>query len=248
MQPCLIGRHVVRLESVTSTNDVAFELAEAGASEGTVVMAGAQTCGRGRLQRPWRAPPNTSVLLSAILRPSPSCQKATMLTALAAVAAYETIASHSGLETLIKWPNDVYLLGRKVCGILIEQRRGVCVIGIGINVNQTALELLAADLPEATSLHAACSREFSTDAVATDLMRLLDSAYGEVLHGGHDRVLARWVAAMRLPGSQVKVRHPGGETVGRLVAIDFDELRLEEVTESPVTFNLSHVQAIQRLV
>jgi BirA family biotin operon repressor/biotin-[acetyl-CoA-carboxylase] ligase len=244
----LIGRQVIRFESVTSTNDVAFELAEAGALEGTVILAGVQTRGRGRQGRPWHAAPDTSVLLSAILRPSPSCQKTTLLTALAAVAAYETIASWSSLDTLIKWPNDIYLLGRKVAGILIEQRRGVCVIGIGINANQTAEELDAALLPDAISLRAACSREFSTEAVAMDLVRHLDSSYREVLQGGHERVLEKWIAATRLVGLQVRMRHSGGEAIGRLVAIDFDELRLEGVAEVPVMFSLSHVQAIQRLL
>jgi len=248
MQLRLIGRQVVRLKSVTSTNDVAFELAERGAAEGTVVLADMQTRGRGRRGRPWHAAPYTSVLFSSILRPSPSCQKTTLLTALAAVAACDTIASHSGLETLIKWPNDVYVLGRKICGILIEQRRQVFVVGIGINVNQTALELQAAELPEAISLRAGCSREFSTEAVALDLMQHLDIAYNEVLHGGHNRVLQKWVKAMRLPGSQVKIRHPGGEAIGRLVEIDFDELKLEGVADRPIAFNLSHVQAIQRLL
>jgi BirA family biotin operon repressor/biotin-[acetyl-CoA-carboxylase] ligase len=247
MAPRLIGRHVVRLDSVTSTNDVAFELAEAGALEGTVVLAGVQTRGRGRQGRPWHAAPGRSVLLSAILRPSPSCQKTTMLTALAAVAAYESITSNSGLETLIKWPNDVYLLGRKVSGILIEQRRAVCVIGIGINVNQTAVELHAAELPDAISLRAACSREFSIESVAMNLLRQLDSRYDEILQGGHDGVLEKWVAAMRLPGSKVKIRHPGGETIGRLVAIDFDELRLDATVGGSMAFNLNHVQTIQRL-
>ncbi len=247
MQPCLIGRQVIRFESVTSTNDVAFELAEAGACEGTVVLAGTQTRGRGRHGRPWRAAPNTSVLLSAILRPAQSCQKTTVLTATAAVSAYETIRSCSGLETVIKWPNDVYLLGCKVSGILIEQRRGTCVIGIGINVNQTAKELYAAELPEAISLRAACSREFSTEAVAMDLVRQLDLAYDEVVQGGHDRVLQKWVTAMRLRGAQVRIRHPAGESMGRLIAIDFDELRLDVAVEGPIALNLNHVQAIQRL-
>lgn len=211
-------------------------------------MAGVQTRGRGRQGRAWQAAPNTSVLLSAILRPSASCQKATLLTALAAVAANETIASQSGRETLIKWPNDVLLLGRKVCGILIEHRQGVCVIGIGINVNQSAQELQAAELPEAISLRVACSRQFSTDAVATDLMKRLDSTYNEVLDDGHDRVLEKWVKAMRLAGSQVKIRHQGGEAVGCLMAIDFDDLRLESAVHGSLALNLSHVQAIERLV
>jgi BirA family transcriptional regulator, biotin operon repressor / biotin---[acetyl-CoA-carboxylase] ligase len=247
MQSRLIGRHVVRLESVSSTNDVAFELAERGALEGTVVLADVQTRGRGRRERTWHAAPHTSVLLSTILRPVPSCQKPRLLTALAAVAAYETIASHSGLEALIKWPNDVYLLGRKVCGILIEQRRQVFVVGIGINVNQTADELQAAALPKAISLRAACDREFSTEAVAADLMQNLDRRHNDVLNGHHSQVLEKWATAMRIHGSQVKVDHPDGEAVGRVVSIDFDELRLESPAGTALTLNLNHVQAILRL-
>jgi len=110
---------VHRLESVTSTNDVAVRMAREGAPEGTVVVAREQTAGRGRHGRSWSSPPG-GLYLSIIFRPHLPFEDLWQMAFLAAVASAEAVGQVSGLPARIKWPNDVLLNARKVCGILIE--------------------------------------------------------------------------------------------------------------------------------
>ena len=122
----MIGRPRVHHAVCDSTNERAKELAEAGAPHGTLVTADEQTAGRGRQGREWVAPARTSVLMSLVLR-----ELDPLLPLRAAVAVAETVGSEQ-----IKWPNDVWLDGRKVAGILVEGRpaEGWAVLGIGVNV------------------------------------------------------------------------------------------------------------------
>ena len=122
----MIGRPRVHHAVTDSTNERAKELAEAGAPHGTLVTADEQTAGRGRQGREWLAPPRSAMLMSLVLR-----EFDPLLPLRAAVAVAETVGSEE-----IKWPNDVWLGGRKVAGILVEGRaaEGWAVLGVGVNV------------------------------------------------------------------------------------------------------------------
>lgn len=126
-----------RFESVGSTNDVAIEMAKAGAPEGTVILAKSQSKGRGRRGRSWFDKPGESVLMTAILRPDLPLNRYSELAFTAAVAVAETIEAECGLNPQLKWPNDVLLRDKKVSGTLIESAGGAAIIGIGVNVKQT---------------------------------------------------------------------------------------------------------------
>jgi BirA family transcriptional regulator, biotin operon repressor / biotin---[acetyl-CoA-carboxylase] ligase len=133
----VIGREVLYYPSLPSTMDTAREKARQGAAEGTVIIAGEQTAGRGRLKRAWLAPAG-NIALSAILRPETAALPYLIMIASLAVA--RSIERVTGLTTQIKWPNDVLTEGKKVCGILIENElKGnkieFSIIGIGINTN-----------------------------------------------------------------------------------------------------------------
>jgi BirA family biotin operon repressor/biotin-[acetyl-CoA-carboxylase] ligase len=165
-----IGRRVIYYPSVTSTNEVAKQEAQQGAAEGTVVVAEEQVAGKGRLGRIWLSPKG-SVALSIILYPSvvylPSL---IMVASLAVVHSIETVA---GLKSQLKWPNDVLVDGRKVCGVLIENSVqgntvNYAVIGIGINVN-----LKLADFPEVLPSATSLSDELGRDVSSLDLIRCL---------------------------------------------------------------------------
>ena len=128
-------------ESVTSTNLVLREKANAGARQGTVVIAASQTGGRGRLGRSFYSPDDTGIYLSILLRPDQAAGDATLITTAAAVAVCEAIEKISDTVPQIKWVNDVFIDGKKVCGILTEASFGLengkieyAVLGIGINV------------------------------------------------------------------------------------------------------------------
>ena len=123
-----------------STNDEAFKLGIAGALEGTVVIADSQTKGRGRLQRSWHSPVSSNIYTSVILRPQIDPVRAPQISILAGIVVAEVLARYCPDKIKLKWPNDVLLDGKKVCGILSQAKTAVnevdfIVLGIGINVN-----------------------------------------------------------------------------------------------------------------
>lgn len=192
-----LGAKIIHHESVGSTNDEARALAAAGAPEGTVVVAEEQTGGKGRLGRRWESPRGTGVWLSVILRPPLPPAEVSPLTLMAAVAVAEAIERATGLRPGIKWPNDVLVNGRKVCGILTElsaevERINHVILGIGINVN-----LASADLPEevrgsASSLAAEAGAPVSRARLAGELLSRLDYWYRVFLRQGFDPAREVW--------------------------------------------------------
>ncbi len=186
----LIGKKVIAYPSLSSTNDIAKRQARKGAREGTVVVAEEQTAGRGRLKRAWLSPKG-SVALSIILHPTPpQLPSLIMVASLAVVHCIEKM----GLKTQIKWPNDVLIKGKKVCGILVESDvRGkavdYAVIGIGLNVNVNT-----ADFPEiaatATSLSQELGKELSRREVIRCLLVELEDLYLALPEG--DSVFREW--------------------------------------------------------
>ena len=116
-------RRVVVFDSVDSTNSVAAALADP-ADDGLVVIAGHQTAGRGRFGRVWQSRPGVSLLTSVVLFPPAELRRPAVLTAWAAVAVGEAVFALTGVQAKVKWPNDLLIRGKKVCGILIEQRAG----------------------------------------------------------------------------------------------------------------------------
>ncbi|MCD8097278.1 MAG: biotin--[acetyl-CoA-carboxylase] ligase [Lachnospiraceae bacterium] len=176
-----MGRNCICLDSVDSTNNYVRKLAEDGAAEGTLVFAEEQTGGKGRRGRAWVTPKGRNIAMSLLLRPQIHPAHAPQLTLLMAMAVTEAIRSCTGLEAGIKWPNDVVVNGRKLCGILTEMNTEVdyinyVVIGTGINVNQR-------DFPEelreiAGSLCQNLGRETSRAAIAAASMDELERLYG----------------------------------------------------------------------
>ena len=136
-----LGRNLTVLDEVDSTNNAAKELASKGAPHGTAVAADMQTMGRGRLGRSFVSPSGTGIYMSIVVRPDFAVELTPMMTTAAAVAVAEAVEMLSGHDTKIKWVNDVYLNGKKICGILTEASLGLetrtldyAVIGIGVNV------------------------------------------------------------------------------------------------------------------
>lgn len=189
-----LGSTIHRFERVSSTNDVARELAAAGAAEGTCVMAREQAAGRGRQGRSWSSPPGEGLYMSLILRPGMRPAESAVLTLAAAVAVAETLTRDFGIQADIKWPNDVLLSGRKVCGILVESaiekdRLQYAVMGIGVNVAQRDFPNEIA--PTATSLHIETGRELAPDDFAKPLLERLGAWY-EIAVSEPAKVFARW--------------------------------------------------------
>lgn len=199
----LIGRRVIAYSHLTSTNDVARREAKKGAREGTVILAEEQTAGKGRLRRAWLSPKG-SIALSIILHPTPAqLPSLIMIASLAVVHCIEKV----DLKAQIKWPNDVLVNDKKVCGILIEsdvkgKAVDYAVIGIGLNVN-----LKPGDFPEiaatATSLSHELGRELSLPEVIGCLLLETEKLYLALPEG--DSVFEEWRDRLVTLGKEVTV-------------------------------------------
>jgi BirA family biotin operon repressor/biotin-[acetyl-CoA-carboxylase] ligase len=222
--------------TIGSTNDVASALAEHDAAEGTVVIADAQTAGRGRRGRTWFSPPGSGLYVSIVLMPGRATlapQRATaLLTLTAGLALAEAVAAATGLSPDIKWPNDLLVGRRKLAGILAEATatsRGSSadtepdrlrvVLGFGINVRQAAYppELKA----RVTSLETELGRVVDRAALCAEALAALARRYEDLMAGRFDAILDEW--RRRAPGScgaRVRWDTASGSATGVTAGID----------------------------
>jgi BirA family biotin operon repressor/biotin-[acetyl-CoA-carboxylase] ligase len=220
-----IGRRVLVFDALDSTSNHAAALAGDAGNAGVVVLADRQTAGRGQHGRSWLCPDGAGILVSVLLFPPPVARRPALLTAWAAVSVCETIQRATGLEAQIKWPNDVLIRGRKVCGILIEQARGT-VAGIGLNVLQSAESFAAAGLPEAGSLVVFSDRRLDRVEIARQLITVLDEGYTRLCAGEAGELEENWRTRFGLLGKRVAAECVGAMHHGRLVELSFDGLEL----------------------
>ncbi len=221
-----LGRRVLVFDALDSTSTHAVSLAEDRSNDGVVVLAHEQTAGRGQHGRSWQCPGGSGVLLSVLLFPPPPVCRPALLTAWAAVSVCETIRHATGVQAKIKWPNDVLIRGRKVCGILIEQGRGI-VVGIGLNVSQSADSFAAANLPEAGSLALFSQRTLDREAITRRLIVELDEGYGRLCEGDVATLEACWKWRLGLLGKRVLAECIDAIHRGQLCEVAFDGLELE---------------------
>jgi BirA family biotin operon repressor/biotin-[acetyl-CoA-carboxylase] ligase len=179
----IIGREIIVLEETSSTNDLAARAGDDGLAEGIVIFAEKQRAGRGRLGRAWQSPPYRGLLFSVLLRPAGPLERWSELTFCAALAVAETAERETGRPAAIKWPNDVLIAGRKICGILLENHQGRspgCVVaGIGLNVRQSSDEFPPELRERASSLAlmAAPGQTVSRRAAAIGVLERLEHYY-----------------------------------------------------------------------
>jgi BirA family biotin operon repressor/biotin-[acetyl-CoA-carboxylase] ligase len=223
----MIGTPRIHYRITDSTNERAKALAVAGAGHGSLVTADEQTAGRGRQGRVWTAPPRSALLMSLILRDFDE-----RLPLIAAVAICDALSA----PCAIKWPNDVWIEGRKVAGILVEGRpqSGWAVLGIGLNVTTDGFPPDLADI--ATSLRMA-GIDTTTEAVLADLLPTLDRR----LSDPPATVLDAWRDRDALRGQPV--RWNGGE--GTAAGIDDSGALLVDVDDGQVTLDAGEVHLLR---
>jgi len=183
----LLKPKVLRFESLPSTNTELARMASEGAVEGLVILADEQTAGRGRLQRAWSSPKGAGLYFSILLRPAISIDQWPLITLAAALAAGDALREAAGVQTDIKWPNDLLSGERKICGILAEaidtpSGRAV-IVGIGINLTPSAF-------PAATSVLEATGVKPDREAILAALLSALTRWYS--LLGEHEKIVAAW--------------------------------------------------------
>ena len=192
-----LGHKVVHYFRIDSTNTVALRLAAEGAPHGTVVVAEEQTAGRGRFGRVWYSERSSGIYFSVVLRPPLAPTVAPVLTLVAGVAAQAALERATGLAADIRWPNDLLLGGKKVCGILTEMsaevdRLHAAVIGIGVNVNHRQIPEELRSI--ATSLSLEGGKVYSRAQILTALLRELEQHYRLLLEAGGEAIARRWMA------------------------------------------------------
>jgi BirA family biotin operon repressor/biotin-[acetyl-CoA-carboxylase] ligase len=200
-----------------------------GLPEGATAATDHQTGGRGRMGRPWTAPPASSVLVSVMLHP-PSERHLPELSLVAALAAAEAIEGATGLTAQVKWPNDVMLNRRKVAGILSELQDGVVVVGIGINVNQTRDELPLDAPTQPGSLRTLTGETYDRAALLGSLLFRFERIYDGWRHGGLSDLYGEIGARDFLRGRRITV-----DGVGATASQILRDGRLEIVTDSHET-------------
>lgn len=183
LERCGIGNEIVVVEETESTNDLVWKAVERGEREGFVVFAERQTRGRGQYGRRWESAPYLGLWFSVLLRPSLTMAESPKLTVQLAEAVAATIADETGCAPTIKWPNDIYLSGRKVAGVLAEGRIAadgnyVAVAGIGININQRLDDFPDELRDTAGSLAMATGKNISRAKLAVALLKRLATLLG----------------------------------------------------------------------
>jgi BirA family transcriptional regulator, biotin operon repressor / biotin---[acetyl-CoA-carboxylase] ligase len=223
----MIGSPLIRLDSVSSTQDVVFRLAERGAPEGTTVLARYQSGGRGRAGRVWTAAPGEALLFSLLLRPPLSPDRLAPMSILVADAIAETLSSEFSLQPFIKWPNDVLLDGRKVSGVLIQARGDLAVIGVGINSLSKP-----EDLPDgATSIRAESGHDVNPESVFRSVVCGIEVRYRALLSGMSDALVQAVNERLWLRGREVTVSDAGQPIAGTVLRVRPDGALLLETAE-----------------
>ncbi|MEW5911757.1 MAG: biotin--[acetyl-CoA-carboxylase] ligase [Thermodesulfobacteriota bacterium] len=218
-----LGRPLYHFQEIDSTNLEARRRAEAGAPHGACLVAEYQSAGRGRLDRRWLAPPGTCLLFSLILRPRLGLQEVFALNNLMSLALCRALERHCGLTPSIKWPNDVYLDGRKLAGILTEftsraEALDHVVLGVGLNVNLERRHLKDLGAP-ATSLKLASGHAWDRAPLLAQILDEATALYRGFLAGQHQELRAEYERRSLLLGLQVRVRE--GEQVRSGLAAGF---------------------------
>ena len=236
--------------TVSSTNSVVKEMAECGAPEWTVAVAEGQTAGRGRLGRTFVSPAGTGIYLSVLLFPDIALDKVTLITVAAAVAAVRAIEKHSGKTAGIKWVNDVYVNGKKVCGILTEasldaeiSKINYAVLGVGINVAPPRGGFGGEAKDIAAALFDTATAELRSKILADFL-----NIFSEYYENGLERSIPFYRDRQYLIGRRAEIVRGGSAHVVDVLDVDencalvvrFDDGHTEKITSGDVSVHAAN--------
>ena len=229
LETCCLGKKIVYLPSIHSTNDVARDLASGGEPEGTVVLADEQTAGKGRLGRTWYATKGDSILLSVVLQPKLPPSHLFLLTMLTATGTCSAVEETTGLHCDLKWPNDLQVSGKKIGGILAEaglegDAVAFVVVGVGVNVNFD-VRGYPDILSTATSLSQLVGKRLARAPLIRSMLEHIERRYllvGQGSGGGATQVYEEWRSRLNTLGKRVAIldRHRSEQGLAFDVAPD----------------------------
>lgn len=226
LDTAVVGKEIRYLPTVDSTNNYAKKIAQEGCTDGAVVIADCQSNGRGRMGRNWNSADKKGIWMSVLLRPSISIEDVQVITLAASVAVVNAIKDSLGIEAGIKWPNDVLLDGKKVCGILTEmslemERVNYLVLGIGLNVNQDTVDFPEEIADRAISLKSylmenmnASGKTLRRVELIKSILYNLDSIYAKINSGRLNEILDDWRKNALTLGREVCITHKDMKYIG----------------------------------
>jgi BirA family transcriptional regulator, biotin operon repressor / biotin---[acetyl-CoA-carboxylase] ligase len=223
----IMGKQVEHYNEVSSTQDIAAEMARSGTAEGTIIIAEMQKTGRGRRGRRWVSPPGGGIYFSLILRPNLKPFQAMQIPLIAGVAVTKAIKATVPLQPEIKWPNDIIICHKKVGGILTEMSSEIDVInhivlGIGLNVNIPGSLLAEQTAGIATSLIHEYGEKVSRVKLIQCFLYEFESIYRKYLASGFKAIREEWMANSHTMGARVRVNDRGREFEGKAFDLDND--------------------------
>jgi BirA family biotin operon repressor/biotin-[acetyl-CoA-carboxylase] ligase len=215
----IIGNKIIHLASVTSTNDHAYQLARQGECEGCVVRADAQTAGKGRRGKCWHSAANQGLWFSIILRPGFSSKDAGLVPFFASIAIQQSIRTVFQIEADLKWPNDLLIHHKKICGILSEAdfkdgKISFIILGIGINLFQQPEEFSPELTSTAGSIRMFTDKIINTDSFFQVLLTELDFYYQKILFHGFSPILTEWKSNCRFLKKQISLKKKSKNLIG----------------------------------
>jgi len=233
-----IGREIFFYDTVGSTNAVASEIAPKTV-EGAVVLADTQSKGRGRLGRVWVSPPGLNIYMSIILKPDIRPMDATLITVMSSVACATALRKVTGLNVTIKWPNDLIIQNKKLCGILTElktERNRIifAVAGIGINVNADIDEFSEDVKSIATSLKNETGIIYSRTEIVAETLNEIDRWYKTLKVMDRDMLLCEWKRLSSTLGREVMVVTGQGTLTGFALDLDTEGMLMIKLTSGEV--------------
>lgn len=244
------GRSLTVFETIDSTNREAARQAQAGAPEGSVVVAASQTAGRGRLGRSWFGSPGSTLMMSMVLRPGCEPREASGITYVMALALAETLALHLPEMALeIKWPNDLLVRGRKIAGILLEARieggaLDYVVAGLGLNVTGSRAGMPPEIHTTAAILEEECSQGGCPGIVPllADFLKEFEGRYRDFSVGGFAAVKPAFDRWFRMAGRSVTVRGSKSAHTGTVLGMDVEGALLLSTADGPITIHAGDVE------
>ncbi|MFH2011505.1 MAG: biotin--[acetyl-CoA-carboxylase] ligase [Pseudomonadota bacterium] len=226
LKTSFVGQEILYYLKTESTNLIARNLAMNGAREGTLVTAEEQTKGRGRLSRSWLSPSYKNILMSIIFRPKVQPSQVFSLTMLTSLAIVKAIKNITVLDPLIKWPNDIYIGGKKIGGILTEfsaeqDQINFVIVGVGLNVNfDPSIYPEIGDT--STSISKALGKEISRVKLLRSILEEIEKGYNLFKEGKITQIRNEWDTHSLLTGKPVKVTSFGNTEEGIAESVDED--------------------------
>jgi len=202
----IIGKNIHYFEKVTSTNQIAKEFIGKNIKEGTIVVSDIQTKGRGRKNRKWSSP-REGLWFSVVLYPNIPPERAMLITMICSVSIAQAIKEKTGIDCVIKWPNDLLIDGKKVCGVLTEidaeiDQINYAIVGIGINVNNKVPSYLE---NVAISLKGKIDKKISRVKLLKLILRYLDENYQKILDKKYEDIRKKWFSYSNIIGKKIQV-------------------------------------------